>query len=69
MSDLSSSKNRPRQSGQVIIEYVLLLVVALGLAAIVVSQVSGNRDGSEPGFLKVIWKGLGEQIGADNPNK
>lgn len=56
------------ERGQVIIEYVLLMVVALGLAAIIMKSVI-NRDPSNPGFLMKKWQTLVEQIGADDPNK
>jgi hypothetical protein len=59
---------RRSQSGQVIIEYVLLLVVALGLASIVMKTVV-SRDPSSPGFLMKKWQSLLEEVGEDDPNK
>ncbi|MBX2995703.1 MAG: hypothetical protein KF681_12810 [Bdellovibrionaceae bacterium] len=56
------------ERGQVIIEYVLLMVVALGLAAMIMKSVV-SRDTSSPGFLMKKWQSLVEQIGADDPNK
>ena len=56
------------QRGQVIIEYVLLLVVALGLAAVIMRTVV-SRDKDEPGFLMAKWQALINQVAADDPNK
>jgi uncharacterized protein (UPF0333 family) len=54
--------------GQVIVEYVLLLVVAVALATIVVTQIV-QRDPSSPGFLIQKWADIQKAIGSDDPGK
>ncbi len=57
-------------SGQIVVEYVLLLVIGVGLAVLITKQmVSRNPD--KPGFLVKKWVGIIETIGkdhADAPN-
>lgn len=56
------------KKGQIVVEYVLLLVVAVGLSAFLVSQlVSRNRD--EPGILVAKWYAIQKVIGDDVPDK
>lgn len=50
--------------GQVIIEYVLLLIIVVSIAAIIISGVV-SRDESEPGFLIKAWNELVITIGND----
>lgn len=58
----------PRQKGQVVIEYVLLLVVGMGIVAILLSQLV-KRDASNPGMLVAKWQALLQVIGNDVPDK
>lgn len=53
-----------RQSGQVIIEYILLMVVVVGIAAMIVKGVI-HRDKSDAGFLIQAWSDLVITIGKD----
>lgn len=57
-----------KQDGQVVVEYVLLLVVAVALATIVVTQVV-QRDPDSPGFLIKKWGDIQKAIGDDDPGK
>lgn len=50
--------------GQVIIEYVLLLIIVVSIAAIIIKGVV-SRDPSEAGFLIKAWNELVETIGND----
>ena len=50
--------------GQIAVEYVLLLVVGVSIAALLTSLVV-NRDPENPGFLILKWRELIELIGAD----
>lgn len=59
---------RHREGGQVIIEYILLMVVALGLATLIMKSVV-SRDPGESGFLMRRWQAMLEQIAKDDPNK
>lgn len=56
------------QRGQVIVEYVLLLVVAVAMATIIVSMMV-KRDPDNAGFLMQKWKDLQDVIGSDDPGK
>lgn len=58
--------NRP-QSGQVVIEYVLLLVIAASLAALIVRQLASRGD--DPGVLVRKWSQIQSEIGKDLPDK
>lgn len=53
-----------RQSGQIVVEYVLLLVIGVSIAMIITStMVSRNPD--SPGFLVKKWIDIIRTIGAD----
>jgi hypothetical protein len=54
--------------GQVVVEYVLLLVVAVALATIIVTQIV-QRDPDNPGFLVKKWSDIQQTIGSDDPGK
>lgn len=56
------------RKGQIVVEYVLLLVIAVGLAALLVSQlVSRNPD--EPGIVVSKWQAILKVIGDDVPDR
>lgn len=70
MTDSQVKKNSFRQSilrgrgGQIVIEYVLLLVVGVAVATLITSQmVSRNPD--NPGFLVKKWLDIIQAIGKD----
>jgi hypothetical protein len=56
------------QSGQVIIEYVLLLVIIVGLSSLIVTQMASRNEDS-PGFLIRQWNEIIKQIAADDPGQ
>ncbi len=58
-------KARRRQSGQIVVEYVLLLSIAVTLAVMVTRTLVGREEGSE-GFVIKAWQTLITQIGADH---
>lgn len=59
-----SEKMRFGQSGQIVVEYVLLLAVAVILAALITkTMISGSKD--SPGFVLSAWKNVVEAIGSD----
>lgn len=66
------SRRRPgSQSGQVIIEYVLLLVIAVSLAALLTKQLVSRESGNE-GALVLKWQAMLKVIGddiSDDPKK
>lgn len=56
-----------KQSGQVIVEYVLLMVIAVSLAVLLTKQlVSRNED--EPGVLTSKWQSILGEIAEDQPD-
>lgn len=52
------------QKGQVIVEYILLMIIVVGIAAVIVRGVV-HRDKSDPGFLIKAWSELVQTIGED----
>lgn len=53
--------------GQILVEYVLLLIIAVVVAALIISaMVSRNPD--EPGFLVQKWDQIIRFIGNDMPD-
>lgn len=56
------------KKGQIVVEYVLLLVIAVSLAALLISQlVSRNPD--SPGLLITKWQSILKVIADDIPDK
>jgi hypothetical protein len=68
-SDYGNGKPIRRQStnGQIVVEYVLLLVVAVSLA-ILITKVVINRSADNPGFVINAWEAMIQQIGAEKPD-
>ena len=54
------------KKGQVAVEYILLVFVAVALAAVIVS-IMVSRDSEEPGFLIRTWQEIVRIIGNDHP--
>lgn len=52
------------QRGQIVVEYVLLLIIAVGLAAFITTFVA-SRNPDQPGFLIAKWVQIINTIGAD----
>ncbi len=57
-----------RNAGQVIIEYILLLVVAATIAAIIVKGLA-SRDENSPGMVVKKWIEIQTEIGNDLPDQ
>lgn len=57
--------NRVSERGQVVVEYVLLLVASVAMAMIITRLMVG-RDPGNPGFVISAWNAIVEEIGADN---
>ena len=61
----SSNENILRGSrGQIVVEYVLLLVIGVGLAVLITSKMV-SRSSDHPGFLVQKWLSIIQTIGAD----
>lgn len=54
--------------GQVVIEYVLLLVIAVAMAALISKQLV-SRDPDNSGILVKKWMDIQKTIGDDLPDK
>jgi Flp pilus assembly pilin Flp len=61
-----SRKNRSgnRESGQIVVEYVLLLVVAVSLATLITRTMISQSQG-QTGFVITFWQQIIDQIGSD----
>lgn len=55
------------QRGQIVVEYVLLMVIAVGLAALLISQLV-DRDPESPGVLVAKWHSILQAVGDDIPD-
>ncbi len=53
-----------RQGGQIVIEYVLLLVIGVSLAMLITSKMA-SRNPDNPGFLVQKWFDIIKVIGED----
>lgn len=63
----SGKRTLNNQTGQILVEYVLLLVIGVALAALITStMVSRNPD--SPGFLISKWSQIIQTIGQDEPD-
>ena len=51
--------------GQIVVEYVLLLVIAVGVAFIITTTLV-SRNPESPGFLMQKWRDIIETIASDN---
>ena len=60
MENLGQSKK-----GQIVVEYVLLLVVSVSIA-LLITQTMVSRDADSPGFLIQKWSELINFIAADD---
>ncbi len=61
-------KEHEGQSGQIIIEYVLLLVIVIALSAFIWRGMT-SRDLDNPGFLMSQWDKVLKQIANDDVNQ
>ena len=57
-------KNR---RGQVLVEYLLLMVIAVGFASLLTKQLV-NRDKAKPGIIINAWSKILTNIGQDLPD-
>lgn len=63
----SHQPTRRGQSGQIVVEYVLLLVIGVGVATLITSRMV-SRNPNSPGFLIVKWTQILQAIGNDTPD-
>lgn len=61
---ISLSKNK---KGQVLVEYLLLMVIAVGCATLLTKKMV-NRDAASPGIITGAWQKILNTIGEDLPD-
>ncbi|MCB0420753.1 MAG: hypothetical protein KDD61_07140 [Bdellovibrionales bacterium] len=61
---MSTSRKIQNQQGQIVVEYVLLLVISVGIAILITTSMV-NRNPESPGFLMVKWREIIQAIGSD----
>jgi hypothetical protein len=54
--------------GQVVVEYVLLLVIAVSISALLVSELA-SRNSEDPGVIVSKWHSILSVIGNDLPDQ
>ena len=65
-AEQSDGKRFTSQSrGQIIVEYVLLLMIGVAIAALI-TRVVVSRNPDSPGFLIVKWQQIIQTIGLDS---
>lgn len=61
---MSAGRRRQSESGQIVVEYVLLLIVAIAFALLITNMMVSRTDGSE-GFVVSSWKRIIQAIATD----
>lgn len=64
---LSKFKFRKSKSGQVLVEYLLLMVIAIGLSTVLTKKLISRKD-TETGIITSAWDRILKQIGHDIPD-
>lgn len=54
--------------GQIVVEYILLLLVAVTVAAVLIRGLA-SRSESDPGIIVERWLKVQEEIGSDLPDR
>ena len=65
---LKSWALRKKQQGQIVVEYVLLMTVAVAVAILLVKQIAGRESGNE-GIIVQKWKNILKVIADDIPDQ
>ena len=68
MKEKPRSQSISRNAGQVIVEYVLLMVIAVAIAALLTRELV-SRNPESPGVLVEKWNDILKTIGEDVPDK
>ena len=64
LDSTSSKVTRLGERGQVVVEYVLLLIASVTIAMLITKLMVG-RDPGNPGFVISAWQAIIDEIGAD----
>ncbi len=68
MTAVKDLKAKKKQSGQLVFEYILLLLVALSMATIMRNTLTAtSNDPSDSGLIIRMWRGVVQVIGNDRP--
>ncbi len=59
--------NRKKNNGQVLVEYLLLMVIAIGISTMLTKKLISRSD-SETGIIVDAWDRILTQIGRDVPD-
>lgn len=68
LKSLSHTTIIRKKSGQVVIEYLLLLVIVSSLGAVIIKGLV-SRSADEPGLLVAKWHSIIKIIAEDNPEE
>jgi hypothetical protein len=60
-------KSLSNQRGQILVEYLLLMVIAVGCATLLTKQLV-NRNEDNPGIIIKAWNGIISTISKDLPD-
>lgn len=60
--------NRRGQSGQVVVEYVLLMIIAISFGYLLMSKLV-SRSTDNPGIITAKWHNLLDTIAGDLPDQ
>lgn len=63
---LKSDLKKSKKSGQVLVEYLLLMVIAVGCSALLTKQLVSRSN--QPGLIISAWDRILKQIGRDVPD-
>jgi len=64
----SHQTTRRGERGQIVVEYVLLLVIGVGVAMLITSKMVSRDPNGPPGFLVLKWLDIIKTVGADTPD-
>lgn len=67
ITDGSQKKRVSKNSGQVLVEYMLLLLISVSFATLLVSKLVSRKDGAE-GIIILSWSKMLKVLGNDLPD-
>jgi uncharacterized protein (UPF0333 family) len=56
-------------SGQIVVEYLLLLIVAVTIVSLVVRGLVQRKEGTDGGVIIQVWNEMVTAIGKDEPDE
>lgn len=64
----NSTKRSLNQKGQILVEYMLLLLISVSFATLLVSQLISRKDGDSQGIIIKSWSRMLRTLGNDLPD-